>query len=54
MSTNYVKLMNNLETLGLDKMREYMDTYIDLVNSGEKTVTDALFELTEHEKSLRT
>lgn len=54
MSTNYVKLMNNLETLGLDKMREYMDTYIDLVNSGEKTVTDALFELTEHEKTLRT
>lgn len=49
MSTNYIKLLNNLETLKLSTMRENLSTYIDLINEGTKTTVDALYELTEKE-----
>ena len=51
--TNYNKLLNNLETLKLEKVKENISQYIDMVNSGEKAFVDALFELTNQELELR-
>ncbi len=53
MATNYNKLINNLETLKLDKIREYLDTYIGFINEGQKDIVDALYELTDFEVDLR-
>ena len=53
MATNYNKLMNNLEMLKLDKIREYLDSYISLVNEGQKDIVDAFYELTSFEMDLR-
>lgn len=49
MSTNYNKLLNNLEELKLYTMRENLSTYIDMVTKEEKTTVDALYEMTEKE-----
>ena len=49
MSTNYIKLLNNLETLKLCTIRDNLSQYIDLINEGTKTTVDALYELTEKE-----
>ena len=46
---NYTKLLNNLSTLKLLKMREELDEYIDLINNNKKDVVDALYELTNLE-----
>ena len=46
---NYNALINNLETLELIRIRENIDNYITLISEGTKTVTDALYELTEQE-----
>jgi len=43
--SNYVKLLNNLEELGLHNIKNNLDKYLDLVTSGEKSMTDALYEL---------
>lgn len=53
MATNYNKLMNNLEALKLDRIREYLDTYISMVNEGKKDMVEALYELTDFEMELR-
>lgn len=53
MSTNYNKLLNNLEELKLNTIRENVSQYIDLIANNEKTAVDALYELTEKEKSVR-
>ena len=45
--------MNNLEMLKLDKIREYLDSYISLVNEGQKDIVDAFYELTSFEMDLR-
>jgi len=50
--SNYVKLMNNLETLKLHKIKENLDVYIELINSKEKDVVAALYELTNLEINL--
>ena len=42
---NYVKLLNNLEELGLLNIKASIDKYIDLINSGNKSIVDALYEL---------
>lgn len=47
--SNYIKLLNNLETLKLFKIKENLDTYIDLINSKEKDFVDTLYELTKLE-----
>lgn len=47
MTTNYVKLINNLEALKLNTIKENLPTYIDMINEGTKTTIDALYELTE-------
>ena len=50
--SNYTKLVNNLETLKLEKIKENLDTYINLINSKEKDVVDAFYELTNLEINL--
>ena len=46
---NYVKLLNNLEELGLLNIKASIDKYIDLINSGNKSSVDALYELSNLE-----
>jgi len=46
---NYNKLLNNLETLKLNKIKDKMDQYIDLINKKEKNLIDSLYELTNLE-----
>ena len=47
--SNYIKLLNNLETLKLFKLKDSLDTYIELINSKEKDIVNALYELTKLE-----
>lgn len=42
---NYVKLLNNLEELKLNNIKNNLDKYIDAINSGSKSIVDALYEL---------
>ena len=46
----YAKIINGLTDLGIHKMQEYLDTYIELVNKGEKSFSEALEELIEIEQ----
>lgn len=46
---NYNKLINNLEILKLFKFKDKLDDYIDLINNKQKTIIDAIYELTELE-----
>lgn len=41
----YAKLLNGLTDLGIHKMQEHLDYYIDLVNKGQKSFSEALEEL---------
>lgn len=50
---NYNKLINNLDTLGLNKFIEHLDSYIEYINNGSKTLIDALYELSEYECNMR-
>lgn len=45
----YNNLLNNLEKLKLDKMRDYLPKYIDEINRNDISFVDALYELTEKE-----
>lgn len=47
--SNYNKLLNNLEILKLNKMKEKIDEYIDLINKNKKDLVDGLYELTDFE-----
>ena len=47
--SNYVKLMNNLEELSLKNIKMHLDSYIEMVNNNEKTLIDALYELSKFE-----
>ena len=49
----YNSLINNLEALELHRFRENVDTYLDMIASGEKTALDALYELTNSEMDFR-
>ena len=53
MTTNYIKLTNNLDVLKLDGIRDKIHEYTDLINDGKITVVDALYDLTEREIKLR-
>lgn len=50
--SNYIKLANNLEILKLIKIKENLDTYIELINKKEKDIVEALYELTNLEIDL--
>lgn len=49
---NYAKLINNLETLKLEKIKQNLDSYIELINNNNKDIVDALYELTNLEIDL--
>ena len=49
MQNNYNKLINNLNNLSLTKFSSNLNSYISLINNGEKSVVDSLFELTQLE-----
>lgn len=53
MSTNYNKLLNNLDELKLFTMRDNLSAYIDMISNSEKTAVDALYKLTEKEKMVK-
>ena len=53
MNNNYIKLINNLETLNLTQIKDNLDNYVDLINENKKTLVDALYELTELEMDLK-
>ena len=46
----YTKLINDLSDFGMHKMQEHLAFYIDLVNKGEKSFSQALKELIEIEQ----
>ena len=48
-----IKLLNNLEILKLDQIRANINKYIELINKGDKSIIDGLYELTELEVKLR-
>ena len=54
MQNNYNKLTNNLESLGLNLFKCNLGRYLDHIESGAKTVIDALYELTELEMNFKT
>ncbi len=51
--TNYNKLINNLEELKLLSIKSNLSVYTDMVASKEKSFIDALYELTEKERTMR-
>ena len=50
--SNYIKLINNLEILKLERMKQNLDKYIELINKKEKDVVESLYELTNLEIEL--
>lgn len=50
---DYNILLNNLEQLKLDKMREYYPNYVDIATKNNKTLTEALLDLTKKEIEYR-
>ncbi len=53
MDTTYNKLLNNLDLLKLNTFRNNLSQYIDMINAGDKSIIEALYELTEKEKRFR-
>ena len=51
--SNYIKLINNLEVLQLEKIKQNLDQYVDLINNKKKDVVESLYELTNLEIELR-
>lgn len=51
--SNYVKLINNFESLKLMTFRANIDSFIDEVNQGKSNLVDALYSLTEKEMEFR-
>lgn len=49
----YACLANNLEALELNRFRENLDKYLDLISDNKKTALDAIYELTELEINFR-
>ena len=47
--SNYNKLLNNLETLKLDKTKENIDIYADVINNKKIDFINSLYELTSLE-----
>lgn len=50
--SNYTKLINNLEILKLERIKQNLDNYIELINRKEKDVVGSLYELTNLEIEL--
>lgn len=54
MDNNFTRTLNNFESLNMPEFRTNIERYIGYVESGKKTMIDALYELTELELDLRT
>lgn len=50
---NYNKLMNNLETLKLDKMVSFLPNYLESIKNEDISIVDILYRLTEEENKYR-
>ena len=50
---NYNKLLNNLETLKLEKMLNYLPNYLDSIKDKDISIVDILYNLTEQEIAYR-
>jgi len=50
---NYNKLLNNLETLKLEKMLNYLPNYLDSIKEQDVSIVDVLYNLTEQEIQYR-
>ena len=53
MNNNYVKLLNNLQNLKLEQIKDNLDEYLDLINENKKDIIDSLYELTTLEIDLK-
>ncbi len=53
MNNYYYKLVNNLDNLGLNEIKNSLESITNQVNSGEIDFTKALYELTEREIILK-
>ncbi len=51
--SHYNALINNLEELELNRIKEHIDHYLDTIADGTKTALDALYELSELEINFR-
>ena len=49
----YNSLINNLETLELNRIKENIDQFLDMIADGRKTALNAIYELTEMELGFR-
>lgn len=49
----YNRLINNLEILELNRFKENIDQYLNLIAEGSKTALDAVYELTQMEIEFR-
>ena len=49
----YTKLLNNLEELKLNKLKDYLPNYIDTINKQQLTFVDGLLKLTDKEIEFR-
>ena len=52
-NNNYIKLLNNLENLKLEQIKDNLDKYLDLINENKKDIVDSLYELTTLEIDLK-
>jgi DNA replication protein DnaC len=50
---SYNKLLENLEILKLNKIRNYLPNYLEAISTNDVSFTDALLELTEKELDFR-
>jgi DNA replication protein DnaC len=53
MSTNYIKLCNNLDNLNLTAFKANLDNYLNLINTNEVDIVEALYQLTSFELNLK-
>ncbi len=51
--SNYIKLINNLDTLKLSKIKEYLPTYLDQNISNNLSFVDIFLDLTDKEVDFR-
>ena len=52
-NNNYIKLLNNLQNLKLEQIKENLNKYLDLINENKKDIVDSLYELTTLEIDLK-
>ena len=43
MNNNYIKLLNNLQNLKLEQIKDNLDKYLDLINENKKDIIDSLY-----------